>query len=177
MDSAISLSLSFSESVACFSYSATVNNFSCVTGTPASATLSATIGNQCTNWYSYNVVVNGATVATNQCNQSNFDLTPYLPLTSVSIVSVDEDAFGDNVTMNLTVTVMHISQPYSLSWFSAATGGSSYATGSPVEAIGTPVLPVATNGSYQFYVANNQGGCESSTRTLVTLNVTDVLAV
>jgi hypothetical protein len=155
---------------------ATVNNFSCVTGTPLSATLSATIGNQCTNWYSYDIIVNGATVATNQCNQSNFDLTPYLPLTSVSVVSVDEDVFADNVTMNLTVTVTHIAQPYSLSWFSAASGGSSFATGSPVEAIGTPVLPVAANGSYQFYVANNQGGCESP-RTLVTLNVTDVLAV
>ena len=155
---------------------ATINDFSCVTGTPVSATLSATIGNQCTNWYSYDIIVNGVTVATNQCNQSNFDLAPYLPLTSVSVVSVDEDVFADNVTMNLTVTITHIAQPYSLSWFSAASGGSSFATGSPVEAIGTPVMPVAVNGSYQFYVANNQGGCESP-RTLVTLNVTDVLAV
>jgi hypothetical protein len=156
---------------------ATVNDFSCVTGTPVSATLSASIGNQCTNWYSYDIIVNGVTVATNQCNQSNFNLAAYLPLTSVSIVSVDEDVWADNVTMNLTVTVNHIAQPYSLSWFSAASGGSSFATGSPVEAIGTPVLPVAANGSYQFYVANNQGGCESAARTLVTLNVTDVLAV
>lgn len=157
---------------------ATVNNFSCVTGTPQNASMNASIsGSFCGAWYSFNIIVNGTTVASNQCSLSNFNLTPYLPLTSVSIVSNDLDAYGDNVTLNLTVTVNHITQPYNLTWFATSTGGSSIASGTTIETIGTPVMPTATNGSYQFYVANNQGVCEGSARTLVTLNVADVLAV
>ncbi len=154
---------------------ATVNNFSCATGTITAASLNASLGPNCPFWYTYDIKVNGLIVATSQCNQTNFDLTPYLPLTSVEIVSVDEDV-PDNITMNLTVNVSYIIAPYTLSWFTAPTGGTPFATGSPLESIGTPVMPTATNGSYQFYAANNQGGCQSAARTLVTVNVTDVLA-
>jgi hypothetical protein len=160
------------------SITATVNNFSCASGTIASASMNASIGTWCTSWYSYNIIVNGVTVATNQCNQTNFDLTPYLPLTSVSIVSVDNDSYPfDNVNMALTVNVNYITAPYTLSWFANPTGGSAIGTGTTLQTLGTSVLPTAAGGSYSFYVANNQALCESATRELVTVNVTDVLAV
>ncbi len=84
---------------------ATVTSFTCVPSgfTTAFLTLDATIGGSCTSWYSYDIVVNGTTVATQQCNQTGFDLSPYAPLTSVSIISNDEDNFTDNVNMTLDI--------------------------------------------------------------------------
>ena len=68
---------------------ALVDDFSCVgDGVITGATLDATIGYYCTSWYSYNIYVNGTLVASQQCDQTGFDLTPYLPITSVSIESV-----------------------------------------------------------------------------------------
>ncbi|MBL4651366.1 MAG: fibronectin type III domain-containing protein [Flavobacteriales bacterium] len=91
---------------------ATVTDFTCVGAFPIqSATLDATIGPNCTfgggNWYYYDIVVNGTTVATQQCDQTGFDLTPYLPLTSVSVVSFDDPADGisDAITMVLDVNL------------------------------------------------------------------------
>jgi hypothetical protein len=161
------------------SVTATVNNFSCAPTAIVSASLNASIGQYCAlyGWYSYNVVVNGSTILTGLCDQNNIDLTPYLPLTSVSIVSNDDDGYPfDFVNMSLTVTVSYITDPYTISWFAAPTGGSAIGTGTSIEALGTPVLPTAVNGPHQFYAANNQGVCASATRTLVTVNVTDVLA-
>lgn len=89
---------------------ATVTNFTCVGANPiVGATLNASIGANCTSWYYYSIVVNGVTVATTQCNQTGFDLTPYLPLTSVSIVSFDNpaDGIGDAVTMVATVNLTY----------------------------------------------------------------------
>jgi hypothetical protein len=87
---------------------ATVNTFSCATSAITGATLNASIGTSCPSWYTYNIIVNGTTVATNQCNITGFNLTPYLPLTSVSIVSNDADAWADPVTMNLTVNLTYL---------------------------------------------------------------------
>lgn len=88
---------------------ATVNTFTCVPGGNViySATLDGSIGGNCTFWYAYDIVVNGTTIATGQCDQTGFDLTPYLPLTSVSIVSEDTDVYQDIVTMNLNVNLNH----------------------------------------------------------------------
>jgi len=158
---------------------ATVTNFSCAPTTIVSASMNASIGQYCAlyGWYSYDVIVNGVTVLNDLCDQSNIDLTPYLPLTSVSIVSQDDDGYAfDFVNMSLTVNVSYITDPYTLSWYAAPTGGTAIGTGTTIESIGTPVLPVAANGNYQFYAANNQGACQSATRTLVNVNVTDVLA-
>ncbi len=161
---------------------ATVNNFTCAPGTITGASLSASIGTQCPNWYYYSIVVNGVTVATTQCNQSNFNLTPYLPLTSVSIVSENNPADSpDFVTMNLTVDLSYTApaspQPaYTLSWYDASTSGNMLGTSAPFETIGTSVLPAATNGSYNFYVQTELAGCSSAARQLVTVNVTDVNA-
>ena len=164
---------------------ATVNDFSCAaSGTVLSASLDASIGAQCTFWYYYSIVVNGVTVATQQCNQTGFDLTPYLPLTSVSIISEDNpaDGFGDFVNMDLTVNLTYsapsIPQPaFALSWFDAPSAGSNLGSGPSIETIGTSVMPTPVIGSYSYYAGTTLGGCVSATRTLVTVNVTDVLAV
>ena len=61
---------------------------------------------------------------------------------------------------------------YSLNWYDAV-GGALIGTGSPLEAIGTSVLPTATVGSYDFFVAQQNGGCESAP-VQVTVNISDV---
>ncbi|MEN9999265.1 MAG: hypothetical protein RI922_2255 [Bacteroidota bacterium] len=162
---------------------ATVNNFSCATGNIIGATLNASIGANCPSWYYYSIVVNGVTVATQQCNQTGYDLTPYLPLSSVQVISADNplDGFGDFVTMNLTVNLTYSGpaspQPaYTLSWFDATTAGNLLGTGSPLEGLGTSVMPAATNGSYNFYVQTELAGCSSLGRELVVVNITDVNA-
>ncbi len=163
---------------------ATVTDFSCASsGTIVSASLNASIGTQCTVWYYYSIVVNGVTVATQQCNQSGFDLTPYLPLTSVSIVSADNpaDGFGDFINMNLTVDLTYsapsIPQPaFGLTWYDASSGGNNLGSGPSIETIGTSVMPTPVVGSYDYYVGTTLGGCVSASRTMVTVNVTDVLA-
>jgi len=88
---------------------AAVTDFSCATGEILSATLDASIGGNCTNYYYYTIEVNGNPVATEQCNQTGFDLTPYLPLTSVSIISYDNpnDNWGDEIEMNLDVHLVY----------------------------------------------------------------------
>lgn len=87
---------------------ATVTDFSCTGAFPImGATLDASIGSFCPSWYTYDIIVNGTTIATSQCDQTGFDLTAYLPLTSVSIISNDEDSFSDGVTMQLTVNLTY----------------------------------------------------------------------
>ena len=48
--------------------------------------------------------------------------------------------------------------------------------GTPLEGLGTSVMPTATNGSYNFYVQTELAGCSSVGRELVTVNITDVNA-
>lgn len=165
------------------SVTATVNNFSCALAPITAASLNATIGGNCPAWYYYSIVVNGVTVATQQCNQNNFDLTPYLPLTSVAIVSADNpaDGLGDFVTLNLTVNITYSgpanTQPaYSLNWYDAATAGNLLGSGTTLETVGTSVMPSAALGSYDFYVGSVLGGCVSATNQMVTVNIADVNA-
>ena len=152
----------------------TITDFSCATGTIMSASLNATIGGVCPGWYDYDIIVNGVTVATGQCNQTGFDLTPYLPLTSVSLLSYDNDAFGDFINMSLTVN-LNYQAGTSLSWYDVATGGTPFLTGLTVETIGSPVMTTAAEGTYDYYVRTNLGACTSATSTLVTVNVSNVV--
>lgn len=64
--------------------------------------------------------------------------------------------------------------PADAAWFDQATGGNMIGTGSPFETIGSSVLPTATEGSYEFYVASYLDGCESVERALVTVNVNPI---
>jgi hypothetical protein len=164
---------------------ATVSNFSCATGEVTSATMNASIFSAsgtswCPQWYNYSIFVNGNLVAANQCNVTGFDLTPYLPLTSVSIVSADTDNFSDAMTMNLAVTlnydvVLDPQPAYVLTWTDAASNGNVLGTGSPLQAVGTSLMTTAAEGSYEFYVAAVLGGCTGATE-LVTVNVSQVNA-
>jgi hypothetical protein len=166
------------------SVTATVSDFSCAaSGTVTAASLNATIGTNCTAWYYYSIWVNGVEVATQQCNQNNFNLTPYLPLTSVAIVSHDNplDGIGDFVNMNLTVNLTYsapnpVQPAYGITWYDAATAGTSVGTGSTINGLGTSVLPTAVAGTYDFFAETTLDGCSSTARTEVNVNVTEVLA-
>ncbi|MES2798779.1 MAG: T9SS type A sorting domain-containing protein [Bacteroidota bacterium] len=60
-------------------------------------------------------------------------------------------------------------------WFDAPTGGVNQGTGNPLEAVGTAVLPTTSvAGTYEFYVAAQDGGCFSLNRELVTVFVSNV---
>lgn len=164
-------------------FTTTVNNFSCATGTITGATLTYTFSTPCT-WTQSNVIVNGTTVLSNVCAQTNLNLTPYLPLTSVQVQVFDNpaDGIGDFVNVNMTVNLTYSGpatpQPsYTLSWYDASTAGTMLGTGSPLETVGTTVMPTAVNGSYDFYVETVLGGCSSASREMVTVNIADVNAV
>ncbi len=84
----------------------TISSFPCAGGETITAmTMDASVGYFCDSWYSYDILVNGSTIATGQCDQTGYDLTAYLPITSVSIVSVDEDNYPDYVEMELTLNI------------------------------------------------------------------------
>ena len=98
---------------------ATVNSFSCVpVGAPITSVLldASFTGSQCPSWYTYDIIINGTTQFTQQCNQTGLDLSAFLPITSVSISSNDEDNFSDNVTLNLSLTIIYETFPISFSW-------------------------------------------------------------
>lgn len=83
---------------------ATITNFSCTGGPVTGAVLSFSHTANC-SWSTCNVIVNGVQVATNVCSSTNFNLTPYLPLTSVQVVGVDNptDNIMDNITVNMSI--------------------------------------------------------------------------
>lgn len=154
---------------------ATVTNFSCTGGAPIlGATLDATIGGFCPSWYVYSIIVNGNVVATQQCNQTGFNLTPYLPLTSVSIVSFDNDNFGDFVTLNLTVNIQYAIGTYDVVWYSDEIGGDLLGSDETLETVGTSIMPTAEPGLYTFWAGSLSGACESANRVSVTLNIVNV---
>jgi hypothetical protein len=61
-----------------------------------------------------------------------------------------------------------------IEWYDQPTGGNLLGTGSVLNALGTSVLPIAANGTYQFYAATAIGACQSATRVLVEVIVTEV---
>jgi gliding motility-associated-like protein len=110
---------------------ATISSFNCVPSgaTVTSVTLDASFtGAQCPNWYSYDIIINGITQFTQQCNQTNLDLSAFLPITSVSVSANDEDSFGDNVTLNLTLNLAYTNNQLSYSW-------------SPTTFLSNPLIP------------------------------------
>ena len=88
-------------------------------------------------------------------------------------------AFGPpSLTNGITITTQPANpQPnYIMNWYNASTNGAYIGTGSPLEAVGTTVMPTAANGTYSFYVGTLLGSCNSGTTTQVTVNVSDVVA-
>jgi hypothetical protein len=86
---------------------ATISSFPCTGGGNITAmTLDGTIGSNCGTWYDYNIIVNGTEIETGQCTQTGYDLSAYLPISSVTLQSVNLDSYSDDVTLTLT---LHIS--------------------------------------------------------------------
>lgn len=81
----------------------------------------------------------------------------------------------DGRTFNGTVHYM-LPGGSNLYWFDATSGGNQLGMGTTLEAVGTTVLPTATNGTYSFFVASEEGGCLSANTTEVTVNVANVNA-
>jgi len=72
---------------------------------------------------------------------------------------------------NLAITYT-VPNTATISWWDAATGGTQVGTGSPLNAVGTSVLPnTSTPGTYTLYAQGEYSGCSSVNRTAVTVTV------
>lgn len=86
-----------------------------------------------------------------------------------------EDDFG--TFQNWSISISYSIPAATIEWYDAASNGVMQGTGSPFETIGTgnPIITSpATNGIYEFYAGALAGGCYSTSRTLVTVNVLNV---
>ncbi|WP_294672794.1 T9SS type A sorting domain-containing protein [uncultured Fluviicola sp.] len=109
------------------------------------------------------------TTVTGATNYTNADMTITAGAGLCSLFGGVNANRAFNGTVNYTIPIAS-----SATWFDAASGGNAVGTGSPFETVGTTVMPTATNGSYNFYVASTLGGCYSAVRELVTVNVNPV---
>lgn len=93
----------------CSGVTASVNPITCTSGgTITAITLNASLGGSfCPSWYTYNVIVNGVTVLTNQCNATGINLASYLPITSVAIQAVDMDNYCDGVNLSMSLNISY----------------------------------------------------------------------
>ncbi|MDB4340317.1 hypothetical protein OAA13_01550, partial [Crocinitomicaceae bacterium] len=83
-------------------------DLSCASGyTITGATLDFSSVANCTAWSYFDIVVNGTTVSTGLCDASGFDLSPFLPLNSVQIVSQDNDGWIDAVEISAFVNLQY----------------------------------------------------------------------
>jgi hypothetical protein len=86
------------------------------------------------------------------------------------------DATFGTISLIINYTV----PPVAISWFASATGGASLGSGTTLESIGTTVISSpASSGSYAYYAQAQisvAGGCASTNRTPITVNVTNVNA-
>lgn len=106
---------------------------------------------------------------TSQMTWTNDDLT----ITSGNGICT---AFTVGNTLRRPLVTIHYGQDYPTipSWYASPTGGTSLGVGT-IEAIGTSVMPTATAGTYDFYVANYLEGCESIERALVQVGLSSVV--
>jgi hypothetical protein len=81
-------------------------------------------------------------------------------------------------TFNIVTLTVNYSLPASvINWYNASTAGTNVGTGTPFETVGTSILPnTSTEGDFVFYAGSTAGGCSSTSRTAITVHVTDVLA-
>ncbi len=143
---------------------ASINNINCP---PAGSTVTGIFvdgsftGTWCPSWYDFNLVVNGSTILTGVCSLTDYDLTPYLPITSVAIVSTDNDAWSDYITLNMVLDIYYTTPAtYTYSW--SPTAGLSNST-----IVNPQACPSATT-TYTLTVSVG-GGCTVSDD--ITLNV------
>jgi hypothetical protein len=98
---------------------ATVTDFSCidtvtnsfVMGVTVDAAIGGTWSSNCPSWYDFELKVNGNSVANNLCS-GTYNLAEYVNdlnnITSISVVSEDNDGWGDGITMDLDVDLSYI---------------------------------------------------------------------
>ncbi len=139
------------------------------TGAPAGAvitsiTYTANIGIYCAlyNWYSWGLYVNGTYVTAGCDGTFTYNGLNGLPANGqlIQISSIDNDAFGDFVTMGLTVTVNYSYGASTVVW-TPSTGLSS-------TTILNPVAGPTTTTNYTMSVTSAQG-CTSTDQVLVTV--------
>ncbi len=141
-------------------------------------------GNAVTILVDGEVALADATIATGDNATANFVATEGATVTAewtagafTNEVSFNiADADGNIVYSGAFNDPMGFSIPagtYPLNWYDAASGGNLEGNGSPFEAVGTGVMPASTTGTYDFFVTQSNGGCESSA-VQVTLEITDV---
>lgn len=111
-------------------------------------------------------VLEGATITT-QWTAGDFDAECSYEILDDNSTVVASSSGGSEIT-SFTAPM----STYDLNWYDAATGGNLLGSGNTLEAVGTSVMPTATNGTYEFYVEQSNG-CTSN-RSLVTVNVSDV---
>lgn len=95
---------------------------------------------------------------------------------AVSLFLINNWSFGGTGTSQSAVLTVNYSLPVStINWYDAAVAGDLVGSGSPFEAIGSPLMASpAEAGVYEFYASSESGACSSEERTLVTINVTPV---
>ena len=130
------------------------------------------------------VALADATIATGDNATANFVATEGATITAewtpggfTSEVSFNiADADGNvvyNGAFNDAIGFTIPAGSYPLNWYDAATAGNLEGNGSPFEAVGSGVMPAAVTGTYDFFVTQLNGGCES-VATQVTVEITDV---
>jgi len=83
-----------------------------------------------------------------------------------------DDAGNDATFTEIRLIINYTLPVTTISWFNAATAGTSLGTVSPLETVGTSVLPnTTTAGTYTFYVAAISGSCSSTSRDSVAVIV------
>ncbi|MFN5982802.1 MAG: T9SS type A sorting domain-containing protein [Fluviicola sp.] len=85
---------------------------------------------------------------------------------------VGADATFGTPTATVTINYSTSGSFSTLTWWNAASGGTNLGSTSPLEAVGTSVLPnTNTPGTYTFYAQGQNGVCSSATRLPVTVTV------
>ena len=101
-------------------------------GVISAVSIDVTIGGACMfGWYSYKIIVNGVTIVTNQCDQTGFNLTPYLPITSISIESADGNLIPSTITL---AVVLHTT--YSANFCSGTPNAGNAYSSTPISCAG-----------------------------------------
>jgi hypothetical protein len=141
-----------------------LSNVTFANGFNASLTFQVAAGNTITAQF------NGGGAFINECtyNITNNNNTVIFSGTPAS-------AIGPPI-MVTPYTVPGIPQPnYVVNWYNASNNGANIGTGSPLQSVGTTVMPAATNGTYMFYAGLSLGACNGTT-VPITVNVADVVA-
>lgn len=112
--------------------------------------------------YDFDLVIDGVTVLANQCTVTGFDLAPYLPVTTIELVSNDI-AGGIFVELEADVyTVYRDIIPVDYSW--TPTGGVTSPTSQ-----NTQVCPTATT-TYTGTITDPVSGCTGTNDVMIVVN-------